>query len=89
MVLPKELRDILGNEKKGYIEIFIADETIVLQKYQPSCVFCGNEENTIFTSKESKYSHLSCWKSVIQGKYFPPSLHLLENNTYSAIFMGS
>lgn len=42
IVLPKELRRTLGIEDKDPLEIFIEDNTIILKKYQPACMFCGN-----------------------------------------------
>lgn len=42
LVLPKELRDKL---ELDCVEIFTQDDKIILKKYQPSCIFCDNEEN--------------------------------------------
>lgn len=42
IVLPKELRRTLGIDDKDPLEIFIEDNTIILKKYQPACMFCGN-----------------------------------------------
>lgn len=36
IVIPKELRRTLGIEEKDPVEIFINDNRIVLQKYQPN-----------------------------------------------------
>ncbi|MCD3257723.1 AbrB family transcriptional regulator, partial [Clostridium botulinum C] len=47
-VLPKELRrilDIIENETS--MEIFIEGEQIILKKYQPACIFCGNARDVI------------------------------------------
>lgn len=41
-VLPIELRRTLEIEDNGTLEIFVEDNTIVLKKYQPACIFCGN-----------------------------------------------
>lgn len=46
IVIPKELRrtfDIKDNEDA--LEIFTDDNTIVLKKYEPSCIFCDNAEH--------------------------------------------
>ena len=45
IVIPIELRRNLGIEQKDALEIFIEGEQIVLKKYEPACVFCGNAEN--------------------------------------------
>ena len=45
IVLPIELRRTLDIEIKGPIEIFVDDEYILLKKYEPACIFCGNAKN--------------------------------------------
>ena len=35
------------NEKDS-LEIFTDENRIILQKYQPSCVFCANADNIVF-----------------------------------------
>lgn len=42
IVLPIEIRNTLDIKPKDSIEIFVDDDKIVLKKYQPSCIFCGN-----------------------------------------------
>lgn len=52
IVLPKELRRTLDIEEKDPLEIFIEDNTIILKKYQPACMFCGNARDvTTFKGK--------------------------------------
>ena len=41
-VLPIELRRTLDIGDEDALEIFLEDNTIVLKKYQPTCIFCGN-----------------------------------------------
>ncbi len=41
IVLPIELRRSLGIDVKDPIEIYVDDDTIMLRKHDPSCVFCG------------------------------------------------
>ena len=48
IVLPKETRKILDIKEKDTIEIFIDNNRIVLEKYHPTCIFCGNSENVIY-----------------------------------------
>lgn len=45
IVLPIELRRTLDIDIKDPIEIFVDDEYILLKKYEPACVFCGNAKN--------------------------------------------
>ena len=41
IVLPIELRRTLDIEVRDEMEIFIDDGKIVLQKFEPTCIFCG------------------------------------------------
>lgn len=45
IVIPMELRRIFGLSPNDEIEIFVEDDKIVLQKYEPHCIFCQNEDN--------------------------------------------
>jgi len=45
IVLPRELRKVLEINERDSIEIFTEGRCIMLQKYEPSCIFCGNSEN--------------------------------------------
>lgn len=45
IVLPIELRRTLGIDIKDSIEIYVDNSTIILKKYEPTCVFCGESEN--------------------------------------------
>lgn len=42
IVLPIELRRVMGIDIKDPIEIFVDDNHIVLGKYQPACTFCDS-----------------------------------------------
>lgn len=42
VVIPIELRRTLDIEEKDGLEIFTDNEKIILRKYEPACVFCGN-----------------------------------------------
>ena len=41
VVIPIELRRTLNIGEKDALEIFTEGETIILKKYEPACVFCG------------------------------------------------
>lgn len=45
IVLPVELRRTLGIEVKDSLEIFVDEEGIVLRKYAPGCIFCGETDD--------------------------------------------
>lgn len=42
VVLPIELRRTLDINEKDSLEIYIDGEHVILKKYEPACVFCGN-----------------------------------------------
>lgn len=48
IVLPIEIRKILDIKEKDSIEIFIDTDKIVLQKYQPACVFCNSVDGIVY-----------------------------------------
>ena len=48
IVIPKELRNTMKINVKDPIEIFVDESgNIVLEKYSPSCVMCGNKGEVI------------------------------------------
>ena len=47
IVLPIELRRTLDIDIKDSLEIYVEDSKIILKKYEPSCIFCGESENVV------------------------------------------
>ena len=45
IVLPIELRRTLNVAEKDPIEIYVDDDTIILKKYAPACIFCDEAAN--------------------------------------------
>ena len=45
IVLPKEMRTTFDIKERDPIEIFVDGDNIILKKYNPTCIFCGNSEN--------------------------------------------
>ena len=46
VVLPKELRQTLSIEEGDSLAIYVNDDDeIILKKYQPGCMLCGNMEH--------------------------------------------
>ncbi|HHX86828.1 MAG TPA: AbrB/MazE/SpoVT family DNA-binding domain-containing protein [Firmicutes bacterium] len=45
VVIPIELRRTLGIDVKDALEIYVDEEKIILKKYEPACIFCGNADN--------------------------------------------
>ncbi|KJR99995.1 MAG: AbrB family transcriptional regulator [Peptococcaceae bacterium BRH_c4a] len=42
VVIPIELRRTMGIDEKDALEIYVDNEKIILKKYEPACIFCGN-----------------------------------------------
>ncbi len=42
IVIPKHLRTAFNLESGCALELFTEADTIVIRKYQPGCIFCGN-----------------------------------------------
>lgn len=52
VVLPIEIRKTLEISPRDSVEIFTDGHRIVLQKYQPGCLFCGSQDElNIFKGK--------------------------------------
>lgn len=47
IVIPKELRRTIGVEIGDRMEIFLDGDTVILRKYKPCCIFCGEEKDVI------------------------------------------
>ena len=47
IVLPIELRRTLDIEVKDALEIYVDGSQIILKKYEPAWIFCGNAKNVI------------------------------------------
>lgn len=45
IVIPIEIRRVFDIEIKDSLEIFTENDMIILKKYEPSCVFCGESRD--------------------------------------------
>jgi len=45
IVLPKELRISLGISEGDQMEIYVEGDSVLLRKYEPTCIFCGDTRN--------------------------------------------
>lgn len=45
VVIPIELRRNLDIEIRDALEIFVEDDQIILKKYAPACIFCGQAKD--------------------------------------------
>ena len=52
IVIPKELRKKYYIAEKDSLEIYVDGEQIILKKYSPACIFCGQvKDNRTFKGK--------------------------------------
>ncbi|MCR3761817.1 AbrB/MazE/SpoVT family DNA-binding domain-containing protein [Clostridium felsineum] len=47
IVIPIELRRTLEIAEKDALEIYVDGEQIILKKYQPACIFCGDARDVV------------------------------------------
>ncbi|MBQ8345852.1 MAG: AbrB/MazE/SpoVT family DNA-binding domain-containing protein [Clostridia bacterium] len=48
IVLPIEIRKVLDIKPRDAVEIFTDSDKIILQKYQPACVFCNQVDDIVY-----------------------------------------
>ena len=47
VVIPIEIRNQFNIVEKDPIEIYVDRSSIILKKFEPNCIFCGNTKNLI------------------------------------------
>ncbi|MDK2919345.1 MAG: AbrB family transcriptional regulator, transcriptional pleiotropic regulator of transition state [Candidatus Petromonas sp.] len=47
VVIPIELRRTLNIGEKDALEIFVDGSHIILKKYEPACIFCGQAKDNV------------------------------------------
>ena len=45
VVIPIEIRNQFNIAEKDPVEIYVEGSTIVLKKFEPNCIFCGNTKH--------------------------------------------
>ena len=66
VVIPIELRNKFWIAEKDPIEIYVEGSNIVLKKFEPNCVFCGNSKN--LTEYKDKLICDKCSKQISELK---------------------
>ncbi|GAA0115625.1 MULTISPECIES: AbrB/MazE/SpoVT family DNA-binding domain-containing protein [Clostridium] len=62
IVIPIELRRTLDIEIKDALEIYVDGDQIILKKYEPACIFCGNARDV--TNYKGKNICEDCLKDL-------------------------
>lgn len=47
IVLPIELRRTLDIAERDELEIYMENDRIILQKFEPACIFCGSAQELV------------------------------------------
>ncbi|MDU4598243.1 MAG: AbrB/MazE/SpoVT family DNA-binding domain-containing protein [Clostridium sporogenes] len=64
IVIPKELRRTLNIEEGDGLEIYTEGEQIILKKYAPACIFCGEAKEVI--NFKGKNICKTCLKELVK-----------------------
>ncbi len=62
IVLPIELRRVLDIEVRDELEIYMENDRIILQKYEPTCVFCASARD--LTEHKGKNVCQTCIQAI-------------------------
>lgn len=60
VVLPNELRKTMNLQPGTPLEFFVEQDKIILKRYNPGCVFCGEENSEIVTHFKGKTICFDC-----------------------------
>lgn len=66
LVIPMELRRVLDIEEFTPLEIYTEGGTIILKKYTPDCLFCGEGDDIV--NFKGKNICKSCLKDLRRNK---------------------
>ncbi len=47
IVIPIEIRNQFNIAEKDPMEIYVDGSSIILKKFEPNCIFCGNTKNLL------------------------------------------
>ena len=64
IVLPIELRRVLDIAERDELEIYMEDDRVILQKYEPSCVFC--ESSRGLATYKGKNVCTTCIRNLVR-----------------------
>lgn len=66
IVLPIEVRRRLELEAKDGVEIFVEKDRVILKKYEPCCIFCGDAEDVVYF--KDKRVCRNCLEAIKDGR---------------------
>lgn len=62
VVIPIEIRNQFNINEKDPIEIYVEGSSIILKKFEPNCIFCGNTKDLL--NYEDKLICSKCSKKI-------------------------
>lgn len=62
IVIPIELRRTMHIDISDSLEIYVDGDKIILKKYEPACIFCGNAEDV--TNYKGKNICKNCFGEI-------------------------
>lgn len=68
IVIPIELRRTLDIAEKDALEIYVDGEQIILKKYEPACIFCGDARDVV--NYRGKNICKNCLKELKEDKNY-------------------
>ena len=68
IVLPKELRTMLGVSEGDSLEIWRDGESVTLRRYQSSCFFCGSTTKNNLAAYKGKVVCDDCAIGIQEGR---------------------
>ena len=66
IVIPIELRRTLDLADRDCLEIFTEGEQIILKKYEPACIFCGESKDIV--NYKGKNICKCCMEDIKNGR---------------------
>ena len=65
IVLPAELRRTLDIAEQDAMEIYVDGASVVLRKYEETCIFCGSSQDILSYREKKCLSSLSSLPAVV------------------------
>lgn len=65
-MIPVEVRRMMDMQSGQDIEMLVTEETLVLRRFAPGCIFCGGYEALVFY--EGKYVCAQCRRKLVMDE---------------------
>ena len=65
IVLPAELRRTLDIAEQDAMEIYVDGASVVLRKYEETCIFCGSSQDILSYREKNVCWNCAGWRSYL------------------------